>query len=91
MFELIHEFVAPLEDEQGHVYAARVLGRPLPNGMWEGIVQFTAEDGTVLESGRETLQSSRDALSYWASGVEPVYLEGAFVRAQAQAAGARTE
>jgi hypothetical protein len=34
-----------------------------------------------LTTGRETVQSSEDALGYWARGLEPVYLDGALARA----------
>jgi hypothetical protein len=37
--------------------------------------------GPALRTGRETTQPNRDAVAYWASGLEPVYFEGAFVRA----------
>lgn len=30
---------------------------------------------------RETTQPSRDALRYWATGLEPTYLQGALERA----------
>jgi len=35
----------------------------------------------VLTTERETTQPSREALLYWATGLEPIYLEGAFARA----------
>ena len=37
--------------------------------------------GPALRTGRETTQPNRDAVANWASGLEPVYLEGAFARA----------
>ena len=36
---------------------------------------------TVRRSGRETTQSNREHLAYWATGLEPTYFEGAFSRA----------
>jgi hypothetical protein len=35
----------------------------------------------ILSTSRETTQPNRQALIYWATGLEPVYLEGAFERA----------
>jgi hypothetical protein len=37
--------------------------------------------GIVRRSAVETTQPNREALAYWASGLEPVYLEGALERA----------
>jgi hypothetical protein len=38
----------------------------------------------VLRTGQETTQPSWRAIAYWASGLEPIYFEGAFARAQGQ-------
>jgi hypothetical protein len=35
----------------------------------------------AVRPARETTQPNRRALEYWATGIEPVYLEGALVRA----------
>ena len=37
--------------------------------------------GPVLSTGRETSQSHLEGLTYWATGLEPVYLDGALARA----------
>lgn len=42
-----------------------------------------SDDGRVLRSGRETTQPNLTDLEYWATGVTPVYLEGALERALA--------
>jgi hypothetical protein len=34
-----------------------------------------------LRTDRETSQPNREALEYWSTGLEPVYIEGAFQRA----------
>jgi hypothetical protein len=89
--EVIHQFVQPFEDDDGVLYFVHALGQPMADGRWEGTLQFVAEGHPVLQTPRETTQSNRAALVYWASGLEPVYLEGAFERAlrQASEAGAR--
>ena len=61
----------------------RILGLPRPDGTWVGGVEFNAADGgTVLRTGLKTTQSSREQMAYWASGLEALYFEGAFRRAQ---------
>jgi hypothetical protein len=64
------------------LYTALACGRERPDGMWEGWLEFVAEDGSeVLRSSRETTQPNFTDLEYWATGVTPVYLEGAMQRA----------
>jgi hypothetical protein len=36
--------------------------------------------GQRVVTDRETTQSSREAVAYWATGLEPIYLEGALKR-----------
>jgi hypothetical protein len=66
-------------------YAPVVLGQARPDGTWEGSIEFRAvgNDASrpILATGRETTQPNREALEYWASGLEPLYFEGAFARA----------
>ena len=63
-------------------YRARACGREMDDGRWEGWIEFEALDGsTVLRSGRETTQPNRIDTEYWATGLTPVYLEGALDRA----------
>ena len=63
-------------------YVVRACGTPRADGMWVGWLEFTAAgESTVRRTGQETTQPNRDALLYWASGLEPVYLQGAFARA----------
>jgi hypothetical protein len=82
--ELIHEFANEIADGDGHTYTARVTGRQRKGQtVWEGRLEFTPRGGRgmVRRSQVETTQPNREALAYWASGVEPVYLEGALERA----------
>lgn len=84
MDELIHEFTSEVPDADGHVYTARAVGRQRKGRtVWEGWLEFTPVGGRgiVRRSPVETTQPNRKALSYWASGIEPVYLEGALERA----------
>lgn len=65
----------------GH-YCAYVLGAARGDGTWAGWIEFVPEDGSPrLRTGQETSQPNRDALAYWATGLEDVYLDGALARA----------
>jgi len=50
----------------------------------DGWLEFHPTDKrkSVLRTEQETSQPNRIAIEYWASGLEPIYLEGAFARAQ---------
>jgi hypothetical protein len=68
----------------GRLYVALVFGERLVDGTWHGWIEFhPAAGGSVLSTDRETSQSNRGALEYWAAGLEPVYIDGAFGRAEA--------
>ena len=80
--EPIYAFPAPLADETGRSWRAEVFGNPAGN-VWFGWIVFTDEAaGNSLWTGVETSQPDRDALRYWATGLEPVYLQGALARAR---------
>ena len=84
MDELIHEFASEIGDADGHMYTARAMGRQRKGRtVWEGWLEFAplGGRGVVRRSQVETTQPNREALAYWASGIEPVYLEGALERA----------
>jgi hypothetical protein len=68
----------------GRVYRPRACGRARPDGTWEGWLEFVPEDGSaVVRSARETSQPNLTTLEYWATGLTPVYLDGALDRALA--------
>jgi hypothetical protein len=64
-------------------YATLICGHERADGTWEGWIEFhpASGSGPVLITERETSQPNRTALEYWADGLEPVYLDGAFARA----------
>src|SRR5688572_5164986 len=81
MWQCIHEFTRPMVS-QGVEYDVQVWGLEREDRRWEGRLVFVPEDGgPVLCTSRETTQSNGEGLRYWATGLEPVYLEGAFGRA----------
>ena len=83
MESLIQEFTAEITDEDGHAYTARALGRKRADGLWSGYIEFRprGRGGLPRRTAAETTQPNLDALRYWASGLELVYLEGALERA----------
>ena len=79
--EQIHAFKTPVTTD-GVVYRVEAWGGQRDDGHFEGWLRFVPPDGRdILATGRETTQPNRGALVYWATGLEPVYLEGAFERA----------
>jgi hypothetical protein len=83
MAEQIEKYTSLLRDEQGVNYSIEVYGEATSSGLWEGWVEFQPLDAPapVLRTERETTQPNRQSLEYWASGLEPLYFEGAFARA----------
>src|SRR5262245_48618335 len=83
MAEILVSFDHPVRDQLGE-YHARAVGRLADDRMWEGWVEFTPIDGgdEVLVTGVESRQPERTHLEYWATGLTPVFLEGALERAR---------
>jgi len=66
----------------GALYEARACGSPMQGGTWQAWIEFVpVNGGDAVRSGRETTQPNRVDTAYWATGVSPVYLEGALKRA----------
>ena len=84
MAELIHEHSTSIRTPDGERFIARIYGAQRNDGTWEGWLEFVPLTGKapVLRTERETTQPNRGAVAYWADGLEPIYLEGAFNRAQ---------
>lgn len=82
MGDHIHTHSAHISRD-GTEYEARIYGAERADGTWAGWLEFhvVRGSGAVLRTGQETSQPSRHALDYWAGGLEPVYLDGAFERA----------
>lgn len=80
---LIHRHSEQVQDSGGHTYDVLVYGEPRADGMWEGWLEFHPLSAALStrRTGRETTQPDRAALEYWATGLEPLYLSGAFERA----------
>ena len=80
------QFAEPVLSADGTSYRAQACGAEMRAEMWEGWIEFVAVGAAVaLRTEQETTQSSREGVAYWASGLEPTYLEGAFARARRDA------
>jgi len=87
--ELLHEYATPVADSDGRMYTCRAFAEQREDGMWEGWLVFFPQDGRpVVPTERETTQSNLEFAIYWATGLEPIYLEGALERALRSAASA---
>ena len=76
MADLVHEFTDNLGE-----YRVRAFAEKRGN-IWIGWLEFRPSRGKALKTGEETSQPSKDAVRYWATGLEPIYLEGALKRAK---------
>ncbi len=92
MAEAVLAFDDRLSAPDGASLVARVCGRKLADGWWEGWIEFhdpaggsgdpAADDAAPAHrTARETLQPSRRDLVYWATGLTHTFLEGALARA----------
>ena len=82
MAEILAVFATPVAGRNGLFYTARACGSKAADGLWHGWVEFTSVGGgSTIRSPRETTQPNRVDTEYWATGLTPVYLEGALQRA----------
>jgi hypothetical protein len=80
--ELIHEYARVIHAGDGP-YLARAYATRQAGGLWEGFFAFLPLwRGRPLVTDRETTQSKRGDVVYWANGIRPIYLQGALRRAQ---------
>jgi hypothetical protein len=80
--EVLVEFAEAVVDKNGRAYTARACGSEMTAEMWQGWLEFLPLDGgEPVRSARETTQPNREDTEYWATGLTPVYLEGALERA----------
>ncbi|NUR53807.1 MAG: hypothetical protein HOQ29_05130 [Acidobacteria bacterium] len=81
MAEVLVEFSDSVQSPDGKRYKARACGGEMPDGMWQGWIEFLPRDGgEPLRSARETTQPNRTDTIYWATGLTPIYLEGSLHR-----------
>jgi hypothetical protein len=82
MPEVLLEFSTPVSGPDGRTFTARAIGAEQLDGRWHGWIEFSEVMGTdLIATDRETTQPNRTDAVYWATGLTPVYLEGALTRA----------
>jgi hypothetical protein len=81
MAQTLIRFDTPVYDRDGRQFDVRACGRERENGQWEAWLEFVdVGTGAVLRTQRETTQPNLTDTKYWATGLTPVYLEGALER-----------
>ena len=83
MAKLLQEYTTVVISPDGTEYTVRSYGEERVDGTWTGWLEFhpTDVDKAILQTGQETSQPNQMDIEYWATGLEPVYFEGAFQRA----------
>ena len=83
MAELLREYATTVTGPDDTTYVVRSYGEERLDGTWIGWLEFEPTDPgkSKLRTDQETSQPNRVAVEYWATGLEPVYFEGAFARA----------
>jgi amphi-Trp domain-containing protein len=82
--QLIRQHSDTVQDSLGNLYEVFIYGAPRLDGTWEGWIEFVPLSPALpsLRTDRETTQPDLGALEYWSTGLEPMYLAGAFERAK---------
>jgi hypothetical protein len=81
MARTLVQFETPVARADGALFEARACGHERDDRLWEGWIEFTnAITGEVVRTVRETTQPNLTDLTYWATGLSTVYLEGALAR-----------
>jgi hypothetical protein len=82
--QLIHQHSDRIQDSLGNLYEVFIYGAPRLDGTWTGWLEFVPVNRALasLRTDRETTQPDLTSLEYWSTGLEPVYLAGAFERAK---------
>jgi hypothetical protein len=80
--QLVRQYTSILRGPTGEAYVARAYMDRQPGGLWEAwLVFFSLHSGAAVATDRETTQSKREHVLYWATGLGPTYLKGALERA----------
>jgi hypothetical protein len=80
--EVLLEYPDAVTSDAGTNYIARAVGSEAPGGTWQGWIEFVPiGSGDPVRTSRETTQPNRQDTKYWATGLTPIYLQGALRRA----------
>ena len=92
MAQIVHERLISLTDGEGTSYDVAVVYAEQQGVTWGGWIEFVSVDGNkVVRTDRETTQSNLEGVAYWATGLEPLYLDGALARATRRTADPRPQ
>lgn len=81
MAEVLLEYPDAVTSDGGRNYIARACGSEMSGGTWQGWIEFVPlGEGEPVRSARETTQPNRQDTLYWATGLTPIYLQGALRR-----------
>lgn len=83
MVKILQEYTTRVVNAAGASYVVRSCAEERTDGTWIGWLEFHPIDSgrPVLRTDQETSQPNRVTVEYWASGLEPIYFEGALARA----------
>ena len=85
MSELIADLELRVVEQNGREYFVNVAAEPTADGRWAAWLEFVPLDDTEpLLTDTETYQASREDVTYWASTLSEVFVQGAFARAKAE-------
>lgn len=80
---MLREFPTLVGSVDDSAYVAQIWAREMGNGGWEAWIVFVpVATGLPRRTERDTIQTTRAAVEYWASGVTSIYLQGAFARSR---------
>jgi hypothetical protein len=89
--QFVQQYTPVLKNRTGERFAARAYAGRQPGGLWEAWLVFVSlRTGRAVATDRETTQSKREHVLYWATGLGRTYLQGALARALARRGGPRT-
>jgi hypothetical protein len=79
---LVHVYKKSIRSPDGRTWVAQAWANKLLRGEWRGWFAFLPDDGgEPAWTDPETTQARLAWIRYWASGIQPLYLEGALARA----------
>src|SRR5262245_8159672 len=89
--QFVQEYTPVLRHRTGERFVARAYAGRQPGRLWEAwLVFLSLRTGRAVATDRETTQSTREHVLYWATGLGRTYLQGALARALAQPGGPGT-
>jgi hypothetical protein len=83
MAEMLRECPTLVGGFDDTAYVAQIWASEMTDGRWEAWILFVPiTTGQARRTERDTTQTSRAAVEYWASSVTSIYLQGAFARSR---------